>query len=86
MPTTTGKKLKYALIIALGKIPCNPTELKTTMIIGAIANMGMVCDAIAQGITLISIALLYTIPIANKIPSPVPIAKPRRVELKVIHP
>ena len=40
MPTKTGKKLKYALMIALGKSPCTPTEFKTTMIIGAIANMG----------------------------------------------
>ena len=59
-------------------------ELSTTIIIGAIAKIGIVWEAIAHGITLIFIALLWTIPIANNIPSEVPIKKPNKVEDKVI--
>ena len=79
MPTNTGKKLRNAEMIAFGIKPCTPTEDKTTMIIGATANIGTVCDAIAQGITDKSIALLWMIPTANKIPNPVPIANPSSV-------
>jgi hypothetical protein len=61
-----------------------PTEFSTTMIIGAIARIGIVWLAMAHGITLISIARLCTIPTASNIPSPVPIMNPSRVELSVI--
>jgi hypothetical protein len=54
------------------------------MIMGAIAKIGIVWDAIAHGITLIFIALLWTIPIANNIPREVPIKKPTKVEERVI--
>ncbi len=56
------------------------------MIIGAMARMGMVCEAIAHGITLISMALLWTIPTASKIPASVPITKPASVAERVIQP
>ena len=49
------------------------------MIIGAIARIGMVWQAIAQGITLMSIARLWTMPTASSIPRTAPITKPTRV-------
>ena len=83
IPTTTGKKLRYALMIALGRIPDRPSEFSTTMIIGAMARIGMVWLAMAQGITLMSIARLWTIPTASAIPATVPMAKPSSVALSV---
>ena len=71
-------------MIAFGNKPCTPTELRTTIIIGAIARIGTVCEAIAQGITLMFIALLWTIPIAKIIPKDVPITNPNNVEDNVI--
>ena len=58
MPTTTGKNDRYIEIIALGSSPEIPTAFSTTMIIGAMASMGMVWLAMTQGITLISIVRL----------------------------
>ena len=84
MPTTTGKNDRYMLIIAFGSSPDTPTAFRTTMIIGAIARMGMVWLAITQGITDISITRLNTIPTASKTPSKVPMPKPSRVALSVI--
>ena len=72
-------------MIAFGNRPCTPTELRTTIIIGAIARIATVCEAIAQGITLMFIALLWTIPIAKIIPKDVPITNPNNVEDNVIH-
>ena len=72
------------LIIAFGSSPDTPTAFRTTMIIGAIARMGMVWLAITQGITDISITRLNTIPTASKTPSKVPMPKPSRVALSVI--
>ena len=37
-------------IIALGSKPEIPTALRTTMIIGAMARMGMVCEEMTHGI------------------------------------
>ena len=45
-------------MIALGTMPDMPTEFSTTMIIGASAMIGIVWLAIAQGITLESMARL----------------------------
>jgi len=45
-------------IIALGSSPDIPTAFSTTMIIGATAKIGIVCEAITQGITLMSIVRL----------------------------
>ena len=58
MPTTTGKKLRYIEIIALGSSPEMPMAFSTTMIIGAMARMGMVWLAMTQGMTLMSIVRL----------------------------
>ena len=58
-------------------------EFSTTITIGAIARIGIVWDAIAQGITDISIARLCTMPTASKIPIVVPIANPSKVALNV---
>ena len=61
-------------------------EFSTTMIIGAIASMGMVWLAIAQGMTLMSMARECTIPIASTIPATDPIANPTSVADSVIQP
>ena len=45
-------------MIAFGISPWTPMEFSTTMIIGAMARIGMVCQAMAQGITAMSIARL----------------------------
>ena len=67
-------------------IPVTPSELNTTIIIGAMARIGIVCDAMAHGITPMSIARLWTIPTASRMPSPVPKAKPSMVADRVIQP
>ena len=54
------------------------------MIIGAIANIGIVCEVIIQGIKVISHVLEYTIATAKIIPSKLPITKPNKVEESVI--
>ena len=86
IPTTTGKKERYIEIIAFGNKPVTPTEFITTIIIGAIARIGMVWLAITQGITLRSIVLLWTMPKASKIPKSVPRKNPAKVACKVIQP
>jgi len=86
IPTTTGKNDKYIDIIALGNNPETPTAFKTTIIIGAIASIGIVWLVITHGITDISIDLLNTIPTANIMPKAVPNAKPNNVADSVIHP
>ena len=48
----TGKKQRYAEIIDFGKSPVSPIEPSPTIIIGAIARIGIVCEAMIQGITL----------------------------------
>ena len=40
-------------MIAFGKRPVTPNAPRTTMIIGAIARIGIVCEAIIQGKTLL---------------------------------
>ena len=85
MPTTTGKNDRYMLMIAFGSRPDRPTAFSTTMIIGAMAKIGMVWLAITQGITDMSIVRLNTIPTASSVPSAVPMTKPRKVALKVTH-
>ena len=79
MPTVTGKKLRYIEMKALGIRPVIPTEFRTTIIIGARASIGKVCEVMTQGITDAFIARLCTIPTASSIPSPEPKAKPNKV-------
>ena len=73
-------------MIALGKRPVTPMAPKTTITIGAIAKIGIVCDAIIQGKTLLLSVDTCTIPTASKIPKTEPIAKPTRVDEIVTHP
>ena len=56
-----------------------PIELSTTMIIGAMAMIGTVWLTMAQGITLMSMTRVCTIPTASGIPSSVPKPKPSSV-------
>ena len=53
------------------------------MIIGASATMGMVWLTMAQGITLMSMTRLCTIPTAKPTPSRAPIRNPRKVAFSV---
>ena len=80
IPITMGKKHKYAEMNAFGKSPVSPIAPKTTMIIGAIARMGIVCEAIIHGKTLLFSVGTCTIPIASNIPKTPPITKPTSVE------
>ena len=84
MPTATGKNERYIEISAFGSNPAIPTEFSTTMIIGAMARIGMVWLAITQGITLASVVRSCTIVIARSTPSSAPIAKPSNVADSVI--
>src|SRR3546814_15700126 len=65
MPTTTGKNDRYAEISAFGSSPDSPTAFSTTMIIGAIARIGMVWLATTHGISERSTARLWTISTAR---------------------
>ena len=76
MPTATGKKHRYIEMIAFGSSPVTPTEFSTTMIIGAMARIGMVWLAITQGITLASMVRSCTMPTASRMPSPAPSTNP----------
>ena len=71
-------------ISALGMRPETPMEFRTTMIIGAIARMGIVWEAITQGISDLSMARLWTMAMASTMPSTVPMAKPISVAESVI--
>ena len=86
MPTATGKNDRYIEMIAFGSSPVTPTEFSTTMIIGAMARIGMVWLAITQGITLASIVRSCTMPIASRIPSPAPSTNPASVADSVTQP
>ena len=55
----------------------------TTMIIGAIARIGMVCEAMIQGSSERSSVGTWTMPTASRMPSAVPMTKPSRVEESV---
>jgi hypothetical protein len=86
MPITIGKKQRYAEINAFGKRPVKPIAPKTTIIIGAIARIGIVCEAIIQGNTLLFSVGTCTIPMASNIPKTPPITKPTIVEEIVTQP
>ncbi len=71
-------------IKAFGKRPDMPMEFRTTIIIGAMARIGIVCDAITHGISDLSMALLSTMATASTIPSTVPMPNPMSVADSVI--
>ena len=58
-------------------------ESSTTMIIGAMARIGIVCEAMIHGIRLRSRLRAWTIATASAMPSSVPITKPSSVEESV---
>ena len=66
-------------MIALGSNPVNPRLPSTTTIIGAIARIGIVCDAMIHGISERSSTVTWTIPIASSTPMASPRAKPATV-------
>ena len=65
-------------------MPVTPIAAKTTITIGAMARIGIVCEAIIHGIRLRSSEVKCTMPTAIKTPSAVPKAKPSSVEVSVI--
>ena len=71
-------------MIAFGNTPCTPTEFRTTMIMGAMARIGMVCDAMAHGMTLRSMTREWTMPMARATPASEPMRKPSSVGASVI--
>ena len=73
-------------IIAFGTRPDRPTAFSTTMIIGAMARMGMVWLVMIQGISDLSMARFSTIETASPMPRMVPMAKPSSVEDRVTPP
>jgi hypothetical protein len=52
MPMATGKKQRYIEMIDFGSRPMKPKLPSTTMIMGAMARIGMVWEAMIQGIRL----------------------------------
>ncbi len=85
MPMVTGKKHRYIEMMDLGKIPVRPTDPSTTITMGAIARMGMVCEAIIHGIRLLLSSLECTMATASPMPSSIPSANPKSVEDSVTH-
>jgi hypothetical protein len=86
MPIATGKKHRYIEMIAFGTSPVRPSEPSTTMMIGATARIGIVCDAMIQGSRLFLSALMATMPMASRIPSTEPSTKPSSVDESVTQP
>jgi hypothetical protein len=80
MPIATGKKHRYIEMSDLGIRPVSPIDPSTTMIIGAIARIGMVCEAMIHGRRLFSSERTCTIAIARPMPSIVPKMKPTSVD------
>ena len=66
-------------MIAFGITPVMPILPSTMMIIGPIARMGIVCEAMIQGIRLRSSVRTCTMPMAIAIPNSVPNANPSSV-------
>ena len=60
-----------------------PTAASTTMIIGAMARIGIVCEAMIHGIRLRSSVREWTMATAIRMPSSVPKAKPSSVDESV---
>ena len=73
-------------MIAFGKRPVTPIEASTTMTIGAIARIGIVCEEMTQGIRLLSRLRECTMATAIRMPSSVPMRKPSSVEASVTQP
>ena len=67
----------------LPSTPVTPIDANTTITIGAMARMGMVCEAMIHGIRLRSRVVTWTMPTAIAMPSAVPKAKPSSVEASV---
>jgi hypothetical protein len=83
IPIVTGKKHKYIEISAFGSSPVKPMLPSTTMIIGAIARIGMVWEAMIQGSNERSRVGTWTMPTASRMPNAVPMPKPSSVEDRV---
>ena len=84
MPTATGKKARYIDMNAFGSRPVMLIAFSTTMTIGAMAMMGIVCEVMIHGISDLSSAREWTMPTASRMPSSVPRTKPSSVEESVI--
>ncbi len=79
MPMVTGKKHRYAEMIDFGNRPRMPIAPNTTMIMGAIARIGTICEQMIQGSRLFSSVRKCTIRMASTMPKMTPMAKPTAV-------
>jgi hypothetical protein len=70
-------------MIDFGSRPVIPIDPRTTMTIGAMARMGIVCEEITQGMRLRSRVFTCTTSTASTMPSTVPKPKPTSVEESV---
>ncbi len=75
----TGKKHRYAEMSAFGSKPRMPSEPSTTMMIGAIARIGTICEQMIHGSRLFSSERAWTISTARTMPKTAPSAKPSSV-------
>ncbi|MCY1243881.1 hypothetical protein D9M72_569200 [compost metagenome] len=73
-------------MMAFGNKPEIPIAFSTTIIIGAIARMGIVCEVMIHGIRLLSRVRECTMPTASNTPSADPSTKPSNVDESVTQP
>ena len=86
IPIATGKKHRYAEMIDFGSSPRRPMAPNTTMIIGAIANIGTICEQMIQGNRLFSSVRRCTISTESRMPNAAPIRNPMSVADSVTQP
>ena len=86
MPMVTGKKQRYIEMSDFGTSPVKPSEPSTTMTIGAMARIGMVCEAMIHGIRLFDRKVKCTMAMASAMPRSEPSTKPSSVEESVTQP
>jgi hypothetical protein len=85
MPIVTGKNERYPEMIAFGITPVMPILPSTMMIMGPMARIGIVCEAMIQGIRLRSSVRTCTMPMARAMPRSVPKTNPSTVADAVTH-
>src|ERR1700722_3741048 len=78
-PMVTGKKHRYAEMIAFGSSPRSPIEPSTTMTMGATARIGTICEQMIHGNRLFCRVRACTISTARMMPKVAPSRKPRKV-------
>ena len=80
-----GEEAENMEMSDLGMSPVRPIDPSTTITMGAMARMGIACDAMIHGIRLLLSNLECTMATASPIPSTVPSTKPSSVDESVTH-